>query len=153
MSANMDLALAFEDSPPFKLTIAQHQALDEAGAFEEQHGRDDAHRRDPAAQCARSGYRRDDAPETEAGLLPLEGVQILMEVARTTLRKDMTVKRDIYARAGVPEYWVVDVKKAEVHRYADPQDGAYRQEPAIPLAGPLASPTITGLLIDGGGIL
>ena len=43
---------------------------------------------------------------------------LLIEVADTTVRYDATIKRDLYARAGVPEYWVVDVtgRKLIVHR-------------------------------------
>ena len=51
------------------------------------------------------------------GFFPVAGVRLLVEVSRTTLRKDMTIKRDIYAQGGVPEYWVVDVNKAQVHRF------------------------------------
>ena len=62
-------------------------------------------------------------------------------------------KRDIYAAAGVPEYRLVDVNKAEVHRFADSRDGVYRAEPPVPLAGELRSLTMPELAIDGGGIL
>ncbi len=43
---------------------------------------------------------------------------LVVEVADTTLRSDLTVKRDLYARAGVPEYWVLNLKgrKLVVHR-------------------------------------
>jgi Uma2 family endonuclease len=43
---------------------------------------------------------------------------LVVEVADTTLRGDLTVKRDLYARAGVPEYWVLSLKtrKLMVHR-------------------------------------
>ncbi len=30
---------------------------------------------------------------------------LVVEVADTTLKGDLTIKRDLYARAGVPEYW------------------------------------------------
>ena len=83
----------------------------------------------------------------------IEDVQLLVEVAHTTLRKDMRVKRDLYAAAGVPEYWVVDVKKEQVHRFWRPVGGVYTAEPPVPLAGELASLTIPDLAIDGSGIL
>ncbi len=35
---------------------------------------------------------------------------LLIEVSDTTLRHDSSRKRDLYARAGVPEYWVLDIK-------------------------------------------
>ena len=85
---------------------------------------------------------------------PITCARLLVEVSRTSLRKDTRLKRDIYAAAGVPEYWVVDVNTQEVHRFADPHDGAYRTEPPpIPLAGELRSLTMAELAIDGSGIL
>lgn len=43
---------------------------------------------------------------------------LAIEVADTTVRYDATTKRDLYARAGVPEYWVLDIpgRKLIVHR-------------------------------------
>lgn len=47
-----------------------------------------------------------------------EELLIVVEVADTTVRGDLTIKRDLYARAGVPEYWVLNLKsrKLIVHR-------------------------------------
>lgn len=39
---------------------------------------------------------------------------LLVEVAETSLTKDRTIKTEIYAQAGVPEYWIVDVKRRHV---------------------------------------
>lgn len=52
-------------------------------------------------------------------------VWLLVEVSDTTLRHDRTTKRDIYARAGVPRYAVLDVKGRQVFLYERPVDGAY----------------------------
>ena len=93
-----------------------------------------------------------DAPMGE-GYVPVASVALAIEIADSSLRRDLGDKRDIYAIAGVPEYWVVDVDKAEVHRFADARDGTYRAEPPIPLAGELRSLTMPELVIDGGGIL
>jgi Uma2 family endonuclease len=43
---------------------------------------------------------------------------LLIKVSDTTLRHDATRKRDLYARAGVPEYWVLDLddRRLIVHR-------------------------------------
>ena len=43
---------------------------------------------------------------------------LLIEVADSSVRYDRTVKLSIYARCGVPEYWIVNVvdKRIEVHR-------------------------------------
>jgi Uma2 family endonuclease len=44
---------------------------------------------------------------------------VLVEVADTTVRHDSFKKRDIYARAGVPEYWVLAIgqRRLIVHRH------------------------------------
>jgi Uma2 family endonuclease len=43
---------------------------------------------------------------------------VVVEVADTTVRHDAIKKRDIYARAGVPEYWVLAIgqRRLIVHR-------------------------------------
>lgn len=52
---------------------------------------------------------------------------LVIEVSGDTLRLDLGVKARIYARAGVPEYWVVDLKKSEVvvHRRPDRTAASY----------------------------
>ena len=41
------------------------------------------------------------------------------------LRYDMTGKRDLYARAGVPEYWVLDLKGRKLVVHRNPEQGKY----------------------------
>jgi Uma2 family endonuclease len=54
---------------------------------------------------------------------------LLVEVSNSSLAKDRGIKTPIYAEAGVPEYWIVDVTgdelRIEVH--TDPQNGDYRR--------------------------
>jgi Uma2 family endonuclease len=47
-----------------------------------------------------------------------EEMALVIEVANTTLQPDLTTKRDLYARAGVREYWVLDLngRRLVVHR-------------------------------------
>ena len=54
-------------------------------------------------------------------------VALLVEVADTTLRHHALTKRDLYARAGVPEYWVLDLntRRLIVHRGLDVEKGQY----------------------------
>jgi Uma2 family endonuclease len=44
----------------------------------------------------------------------------VVEVAVSSLRTDLEIKPPLYAAAGVPEYWVVDVPGRRVERYTDP---------------------------------
>ena len=78
---------------------------------------------------------------------------IVIEVADSTLKTDRTTKAALYARADVPEYWVVDINRDEVLRFWCPAEGVYQAEPPVPLAGPLASLTMPDLVIDGSGIV
>ena len=49
---------------------------------------------------------------------------IVVEVADSTLVFDRRDKGRIYARAGIPVYWIVNVADRQVEVYTDPQPGA-----------------------------
>jgi Uma2 family endonuclease len=53
-------------------------------------------------------------------------VRLLVEIADSTLRFDLTVKARLYARARVVEYWVVDIPGRRVVVHRDPRDGQYQ---------------------------
>jgi Uma2 family endonuclease len=46
--------------------------------------------------------------------------ELIVEVAESTLRYDLTTKLELYAEAGVPEYWVVNLVKRVVHVFREP---------------------------------
>jgi Uma2 family endonuclease len=50
---------------------------------------------------------------------------LLIEVAKSSLRRDREIKARLYAEAGVPEYWVVLLKKRIVEVYTAPMSGKY----------------------------
>ena len=55
-----------------------------------------------------------------------EDVLLVIEVAETSARADRAVKRPAYARSGIVELWIVDLKKKVVEVYRDPIDGEYQ---------------------------
>ena len=57
-----------------------------------------------------------------------EGALLVVEVANSSVRCDLNVKARVYARARIPEYWLVVVRKrlVEVLRDPDPKTGVYR---------------------------
>jgi Uma2 family endonuclease len=75
-------------------------------------------------------------PEPDIAVVPRQRIgephpqraHLLVEVAESSLRKDRGIKTGIYADAGVPEYWIVDVEGGVVEVYTDPADGAYRAQ-------------------------
>lgn len=52
---------------------------------------------------------------------------LVIEVARDSVRKDRLLKAGLYARAGIPEYWIVNVDEGciEVHVSPDAAAGCY----------------------------
>ncbi len=50
---------------------------------------------------------------------------LIVEVADTSLDTDRTTKARIYAAAGVPEYWVVDVNREWIEVLTEPLDDHY----------------------------
>ena len=54
-----------------------------------------------------------------------EDVLLLIEVSDTTLRYDRTIKLPRYARAGIREVWIVNLKGKRLFVYRDLVDGKY----------------------------
>ncbi|MBW4699761.1 MAG: Uma2 family endonuclease [Aphanocapsa lilacina HA4352-LM1] len=47
---------------------------------------------------------------------------LAIEISASTLADDLDAKRELYARLGVGEYWVVDVEAVEVRMFATAED-------------------------------
>jgi Uma2 family endonuclease len=56
---------------------------------------------------------------------PAERMLLVVEVADTSIRDDLTDSASRYARHGVAEFWVVDVNARVTHVHRAPKDGAY----------------------------
>jgi Uma2 family endonuclease len=52
-------------------------------------------------------------------------VLLLIEVSESTLRYDLSVKSRLYAKHGIPEYWVVDLVDNRIHRRWNPRGEEY----------------------------
>lgn len=62
---------------------------------------------------------------SEAHPIP-EDIFLLIEVADTTLDKDRTVKGSLYAEAGIPFYWIVNLPERQLEVYSRPANGQYK---------------------------
>lgn len=56
-----------------------------------------------------------------------EDVLLLVEVSDSTERKDRRVKAPLYARAGIPELWLVLLRRDHVEVHRDPGPDGYRE--------------------------
>ena len=72
-----------------------------------------------------------------------DDVLLLIEVSDTTLRYDRRIKLALYARFGIPEFWIVNIRARSIEVYTDPVNGEYtslqtfrRGQTATPTAFP-----------------
>jgi len=54
-------------------------------------------------------------------------VLLLIEVADSSLESDCGEKADLYAAAGIQDFWVVSLPELLVHVYRQPRDGAFTE--------------------------
>ena len=71
-----------------------------------------------------------------------EDVILAVEVSDTTLRRDRQVKLAMYASAGIPEFWIVNLEIREVEIYRSPAGDTYA---SVERKGPGNVATIAGL--------
>ncbi|MES1204056.1 MAG: Uma2 family endonuclease [Pseudomonadota bacterium] len=65
------------------------------------------------------------------GPLPGEMVKLVIEIANSSLADDLGDKLASYAGAGVPEYWVVDVKARVIFQHAAPGTDGYGERETL----------------------
>lgn len=73
---------------------------------------------------------------------------LVIEVSDTTLRNDLDIKVPLYARCGVPEVWVIDLKKNCMRFYRALADGQYQDVSVISEPGMVPIPGLADTSID-----
>lgn len=71
-----------------------------------------------------------------------EDVLVVIEVADTSLNYDRNVKLPLYARAGIPEVWLMVLAKEIIEVHSQPKDGKYQKVQRLKRGKTLVSPTI-----------
>jgi Uma2 family endonuclease len=79
-------------------------------------------------------------------------VLLLVEISDSSLTYDRGAKLALYARAGVPEVWIVDIAGAAVEVYRQPKDDAYGLRERR-TSGSLAPGLAPGVAIDVDALL
>jgi Uma2 family endonuclease len=75
----------------------------------------------------------DSVPEPDVAVVALGNYMaahpsqalLLIEVADSSLKFDRQEKAELYARVGVPEYWVANLASRIIERHSEPTGGAY----------------------------
>ena len=70
--------------------------------------------------------------------------ELVVEISVSTIEVDVE-KADIYAAAGVPEYWLVRPEQAEVDVYRSPANGRYGEKVTLPSADTVRCGSIAGV--------
>ena len=78
--------------------------------------------------------------------IPAE-VYFVIEVADSSLEKDREFKRLIYAEAGIPEYWIVNIPDRQIEVFGQPKDGDYQEQMIAKIGERVASST-TEFVLD-----
>jgi Uma2 family endonuclease len=85
-----------------------------------------------------------ETPYREAWATPSD-VLLLVEVSDASLRRDRDLKVPLYARAGIPEVWIVDVQGERVIVHREPRGGSYASRREVGRDGevsPMAFPDV-----------
>jgi Uma2 family endonuclease len=78
---------------------------------------------------------------------------LIIEVADTSLSYDLDMKAPRYARAGIAEYWLVDLPGEAIEVYSEPGKSRYQQATRFERGETIASQTLPGLTLDVNAIL
>jgi Uma2 family endonuclease len=101
--------------------------------------------------CVLRGSPRDSAQHPATA-------ELVVEVSDATLQYDRNTKARVYARAGIPEYWIVNLvdRQLEVHRNpivnpSQPRKSRYADVTVVPADGqisPLVAPDVAFAVAD-----
>ncbi|HEX8352896.1 MAG TPA: Uma2 family endonuclease [Pyrinomonadaceae bacterium] len=80
-------------------------------------------------------------------------VLLLVEVSDSTAGYDRGIKVPLYARAGVPEVWLVNLPGDVIEVYARPAAGTYRETRLVGRGASLASAAVPALTLDADSVL
>lgn len=90
---------------------------------------------------------------TDERYYELRDIAIVIEVADTSVDRDLGAKCAMYGRKRVPEYWVVALPTGEVHQFSAPCDTGFAEHRIVAFSGEISSATMPDLTIDGRDIL
>ncbi|MGB3681894.1 MAG: Uma2 family endonuclease [Rubrobacteraceae bacterium] len=82
-----------------------------------------------------------------------DDVLLVIEVSDTSAEYDTEVKLPLYARAGIPETWLVNLATETIEAHSRPASGGYRQTLRAKRGESLKSETVSGLELSAEDVL
>lgn len=99
-------------------------------------------RSEPQPDLALVRHRRYDSHPTPADIF------LVIEVSDSSFAYDRTVKLPLYAAAGIPEAWIVDLNGRTIERHSAPRDGRYTQITIAAIGDAIASLTLPAFVVS-----
>jgi Uma2 family endonuclease len=81
----------------------------------------------------RDDFYRDELPTAE-------DVRLVIEVAKSSLAFDRSTKCTLYARHGIPVYWLVDPEAKTITKFSAPAESGYRESEVFSTQDTIDSP-------------
>lgn len=94
-------------------------------------------------------YRRDEYKNKRPS--PSD-VLLVIEVSQSSLRHDLQVKVPLYARHEIPEVWVLDVQRLQIHLFHTLEAGHYTHTASTPAPGKIPVQALPGAVVDLTGL-
>jgi Uma2 family endonuclease len=91
---------------------------------------------------------REDREYLALGTPPAADILLVVEVSDSTLDYDLNTKAPLYAAAGIPECWVVDVNARTLHRHTQPGATGYQSVAALPATASVIVNAVTLAIAD-----
>jgi len=103
-----------------------------------------AHHSEPQPDAAVVRARPDGYRSAHPGP---KDVLLIIEVADTSASFDTQVKAKLYSKAGIPEYWVIDVQESCLRVFTQPSARGYKQLQVLDRGDTVQSASVSGLTL------
>ena len=82
-----------------------------------------------------------------------DDIILIIEDAQSSLAYDRDTKSRLYAGAGVPETWVVDLQARAIERFTDPGPDGYREHTVLRSGDRLSPALLPDVALDVSSLL
>ena len=77
-----------------------------------------------------------------------DDIYLVMEVAYLNLQRDRQYKTKLYAKAGIAEYWIINLQQNQVLVYRKPHNGHYQSEQVFTASDRIAPEAFPDIKVD-----
>ncbi len=86
--------------------------------------------------------------DNDAKFVERDVARIAIEISDSSRKHDLVRKASLYARHGIPEYWVIDLRHAQLHQMSDPTTKGYATIAVHPFGTRITSATVPAIHLD-----